>query len=97
MTSITQRSDSRITLLHVLPMSRQASSGSTPAGEIHDALVSGGWKVSRECMSDPVEENIKLALDEPVTAEPVRHANCPLAVGRRTRPATLRACTEGLP
>jgi len=67
-TSITPRSDTRITLLHVLPPSREVSSGNTHADEIHDALVSSGWKVSRELrMGDPVEEIIKLALLLPAT------------------------------
>ncbi len=81
MTSITPSSDTRNTLLHVLPMSRQADSGSTRAAAIHDALASSGWNVSRELrLSDPVEENVKLALDESVTAALVRHANSPLQV-----------------
>jgi len=60
LTSITPRSDTRITLLHVLPPSREPSIGNTHADEIHAALVSGGWKVSRELrMGDPGEEIIK--------------------------------------
>jgi nucleotide-binding universal stress UspA family protein len=67
-TSITPRSDTLITLLHVLPPSREVSSGNTRADEIHDALASSGWKVSRELrMGDPVEEIIKLALLLPAT------------------------------
>lgn len=67
-TSITPRSDTRITLLHVLPMSRELSRGSTHADEVQEALESGGWKVSSEQrMGDPVEEIIKLALLLPAT------------------------------
>ncbi len=67
-TSITPRSDTHITLLHVLPPSRDVSGGSTHADEIHDALVLDGWKVSRELrMGDAVEEIIKLALLLPAT------------------------------
>jgi len=67
-TSITPRSDTHITLLHVLPPSREVSSGNTHADEIHDALVLDGWKVSRELrMGDPVEEIVKLALLLPAT------------------------------
>ena len=67
-TSITPRSDTYITLLHVLPPSREVGSGNTHADEIHDALVLDGWKVSRELrMGDPVEEIVKLALLLPAT------------------------------
>jgi len=67
-TSITPRSDTHITLLHVLPQSREVSGGNTHADEIHDALASSGWKVSRELrMGDPVDEIIKLALLLPAT------------------------------
>jgi len=67
-TSITPRSDTHITLLHVLPPSREVSGGNTHADEIHDALALDGWKVSIELrMGDPVEEIIKLALLLPAT------------------------------
>jgi len=67
-TSITPRSDTHVTLLHVLPPSRQVSSGSSHADQLHDALVLDGWKVSRELrMGDPIEEIIKLALLLPAT------------------------------
>jgi len=66
--SITPRPDTHIALLHVLPPSRQASSGNSHADEIHDALAADGWKVSRELrMGDPVDEIIKLALLQPAT------------------------------
>jgi nucleotide-binding universal stress UspA family protein len=52
----------------VLPPTREVSSGNTHADEIHDALVSSGWKVNRELrMGDPVEEITKLALLLPAT------------------------------
>jgi nucleotide-binding universal stress UspA family protein len=67
-TSITPRSDTHITLLHVLPPTREVSSGNTHADEIHDALTLDGWKVSRELrMGDPVDEIVKLALLLPAT------------------------------
>jgi nucleotide-binding universal stress UspA family protein len=67
-TAITPRSDTHVTLLHVLPPSRQASSGHSHADEIHDALSQDGWKVSRELrMGDPVDEIVKLALLQPAT------------------------------
>jgi nucleotide-binding universal stress UspA family protein len=67
-TSITPRSDTHITLLHVLPPSRDVRGGSSHADEIHDALVLDGWKVSRELrMGDAVEEIVKLALLLPAT------------------------------
>jgi nucleotide-binding universal stress UspA family protein len=67
-TSITPRSDTLITLLHVMPLTREVGSGNSPADAIHDALESSGWEVSRELrMGDPVEEIIKLALLLPAT------------------------------
>ena len=67
-TSITPRSDTHITLLHVLPPSREVSSGSSHADQLNDALLQDGWKVSRELrMGDPIEEIIKLALLLPAT------------------------------
>jgi nucleotide-binding universal stress UspA family protein len=67
-TSITPRSDTQITLMHVLTPSREVSGGNTQAEELHDALVLDGWKVSSELrMGDPVEEIIKLALLLPAT------------------------------
>lgn len=67
-TSITPRTDTTITLLHVLPPAREVSRGHTHADEIHDRLVTDGWKVDRELrMGDPVEEIIKLALLLPAT------------------------------
>jgi nucleotide-binding universal stress UspA family protein len=66
--SITPRSDTHITLLHVLPPSREVSAGNTHADEIHDALTLDGWKVNRELrMGDPVDEIVKLALLLPAT------------------------------
>lgn len=67
-TSITPRSDTLITLLHVMPLTREVGGGNSPADALHDALESSGWNVSRELrMGDPVEEIIKLALLLPAT------------------------------
>jgi len=67
-TSITPRTDTEITLLHVLPPSREVGKGHSHADEIHAALERDGWHVNRELrMGDPVEEIIKLALLLPAT------------------------------
>jgi nucleotide-binding universal stress UspA family protein len=67
-TAITPRSDTHITLLHVLPPSREVGSGKTRSDKIHDALTGEGWKVSSELrMGDPIEEIVKLALLLPAT------------------------------
>jgi len=66
--SITPRTDTDITLLHVVPAARAVAAGHTHAEEIHTALQLEGWRVSRELrMGDPVEEIIKLALLLPAT------------------------------
>ena len=67
-TSITPRSDTHITVLHVLPPSREVSRGGSHVDQLHDALVREGWKASRELrMGDPIEEIVKLALLLPAT------------------------------
>ena len=47
LTSITPRSDTRITLLHDLPPSHDVSSGNAHADEIHDALLE--WSAAPTC------------------------------------------------
>ena len=65
-TSITQKPDTKITLLSVL--STPVGSGSPHADRIHDSLSGDGWSVTRESrMGDPVEEIIKFAILQPAS------------------------------
>jgi len=67
-TSISPRAETEITLLYVLPPSREIVRGNTHADEILAALLRDGWRAGSELrMGDPVEEIIKLALLLPAT------------------------------
>ena len=65
-TSITQKPDTRITLLNVL--SAPEDPGSPHADRIHDSLSADGWSVTRESrMGDAVEEIIKFSMLQPAS------------------------------
>ena len=65
-TSITQKPDTRITLLNVL--SAPEDTGSPHADRIHDSLSADGWSVTRESrMGDAVEEIIKFSMLQPAS------------------------------
>jgi nucleotide-binding universal stress UspA family protein len=69
-TSITPRSVTLITLLHVLPVGQKepADKVKEHLQDIHDGLSQGGWNVKRETrMGNAVEEIVKFTLLNPAT------------------------------
>ena len=65
-TSITQKPDTRITLLSVL--SAAGDKGSPHAERIQSSLADDGWSVTQDSrMGDPVEEIIKYAMLQPAS------------------------------